>query len=469
MKLIHSALALTLTLGVSALALEAAQAQAAVQAQTARPAAEVQRDWSPSGWPDRIVLTPAADASTGLSVAWRTDARQTEAVAEIAPSIGSPAVEMNARPVSGVTVSGVERGGQGLYHSARFTGLTPGRAYVYRVKGAEGWSEWLTFRTAEAAISPFRILYFGDTQNNILAKGARTIRQGLLRTSPDVVVHAGDLTGRSRDWEWAEWTAAGGFGFASVPQIPAAGNHEYGDDDNGQRQLGPLWSAQFALPANGVAEGAARPTSYYTDYQGVRFVVLDGTAALDLKALDAQTQWLDATLASSRARWNIVVQHQPIYTCARPRDTETLKAAWEPIYRARGVDMVLQGHDHCYSRITDGAGAAVSDRNREAGAPQGPVYLVSVAGPKMYGLNDRAGTQPDRVAADTQLYQTIDVTSDRLTFRAYTAAGDLYDAFELTRQADGSNRLTESESLPGPRLCVDRTGPDGGACIGSPK
>lgn len=397
MKPLH--LALTLTLSVSVLALDAVHAQEAAPA--APQPAKVERGWSPSGWPDRIVLTPAADAATGLSVAWRTDARQAEAVAEIAPAIGSPAVEMNARTVSGVTVSGEERGGQGRYHAVRFTGLTPGQAYVYRVKGADGWSEWLTVRAAEASVAPFRILYLGDTQNDILTKGARTIRQGLMRTSPDVVVHAGDLTGRSRDWEWGEWTAAGGFGFAMLPQIPAAGNHEYSDDDNGQRRLGPLWSAQFALPANGVAAGAAQPTSYYTDYQGVRFIVLDGTAALDLAALDAQTQWLDATLASSGARWNIVVQHQPIYTCARPRDTEALKAAWEPIYRARGVDMVLQGHDHCYSRVTDAAGGAASDRNREAGAAQGPVYLVSVTGAKMYGLNDRAGTQPDRVAADT--------------------------------------------------------------------
>lgn len=62
------------------------------------------------------------------------------------------------------------------------------------------------------------------------------------------------------------------------------------------------------------------------------------------------------------------------------------------------------------------------------------------------------------------------MTSDRLKFRAYTAAGDLYDAFELTRQADGFNRLTEEVGvLPDPRLCRDGAGPDGGACIGSPK
>ena len=443
----------------------------AVLAQTEPKATEeVRQAWTPGGWPDRVVLTPGADASTEMAVSWRTDLRQTEALAEIAPSISSSAMEMNARPVQGVSVSGVDRGGQGMYHSVRFKDLTPGQAYVYRLRGADGWSEWHNLRAAGAAGTPFRILYLGDTQNDILAKGGRTTRKALLRTAPDVMVHAGDLTGRSRDWEWGEWTAVGGFAYASVPQIPAAGNHEYSDDDAGQRKLGPLWSAQFALPANGVASGAARPTTYYTDHQGVRFIVLDGTAALSLGALDEQTHWLDRTLAESPARWNIVIQHQPIYTCARPRDTEELKAAWSPIFVARRVDLVLQGHDHCYSRISDPDGADAGRVGRAAGVPQGPVYLVSVTGSKMYGLNDRAGFQPDRVAADTQMYQTIDVSDDRLVFRAYTATGELYDAFDLNRQADGSNQLIDApEPLPAPRLCQDGAGPDGGACLGRPR
>lgn len=457
---------LLLSVGLS-LALGLAMPAAAQNAGGA--ATPARQTWAPSGLPDRVVLSPGADAAREMAVAWRTDARQTEAAAEIVESMDGPAFERQARSLVGISLDGAATGGQGRYHTVRFTNLKPGADYLYRVKGADGWSEWLSFRTASAdATAPFRILYFGDTQNSILSKGARTIRAGLLRTSPDVVVHAGDLTGRSQDWEWGEWTAAGGYGYAMVPQIPAAGNHEYSDDDDGKRQLGPLWAAQFALPENGAA-GVAE-TSYYTDYQGVRFIVLDGTAATSLDGLDTQTRWLDQTLASSTARWNIVVQHQPIYTCARPNDTEALKAAWEPIYRARNVDMVLQGHDHCYSRITDGAGKAAGAERRAAGTPQGPVYVVSVAGPKMYGLNDRALSQPDRVAADTQMYQTIDVEAGRLRYRAYTVSGGLYDAVDIVRAADGSKSLREpAEALPPPRLCDGETGPDGLPCVGSAK
>ncbi|MNJ24218.1 3',5'-cyclic adenosine monophosphate phosphodiesterase CpdA [compost metagenome] len=368
---------LAISLPVSALA----QSDVQPPAQTSAAAEAPTPAWAPSGLPDRIVLSPGADAAREMAVAWRTDVRQTEAVAELVEAVDGPAYEDGARTLTGVSVDGAALSGQGRYQTVRFSDLKPATPYLYRLKGADGWSEWLSFRTASTdASAPFRILYFGDTQNSILSKGARTIRNGLLRTSPDVVVHAGDLTGRSHDWEWGEWTAAGGYGFAMVPQIPATGNHEYTDDDDGPRQLGPLWPVQFALPDNGAEQ--APETSYYTDYQGVRFIVLDGTAATSLDALDSQTRWLDQTLASSPARWNIVVQHQPIYTCARPNDTEALKAAWEPIYRAHGVDMVLQGHDHCYSRLTDAEGKQAGAARRAAGEPQGRSMWSPSPGPR---------------------------------------------------------------------------------------
>jgi len=139
------------------------------------------------------------------------------------------------------------------------------------------------------------------------------------------------------------------------------------------------------------------------------------------------------------------------------------------VFEARKVDLVLQGHDHCYSRLTAEGGKTVSAKARADGKVQGPVYLVSVTGSKMYGLNDRSGTQPDRVAEDTELYQVVDVAEDRLQFRTYTASGRLYDGFDLTRHADG-NRLAEIPEAAGPvRRCAGRMGPDGVPCTADPK
>ncbi|MFK4056383.1 fibronectin type III domain-containing protein [Brevundimonas sp. NPDC046655] len=428
--------------------------------------------WAAKGWADRIVLTPAADAARGAGVAWRTDARQTAAEAQIAEEIDGPLLGFTARTVTGTTGPIQNENGQALYHQVRFDGLKPDTRYVYRVRAADGWSEWLPFRTAKAEFAPFRFIYLGDTQNDILEIGSRVIRSAFKEAGPAaLVVHAGDLVAQREvkvhDDEWGEWTEAGGRAFAMTPQLPATGNHEYVDHilpgGEESRVLGPHWALQFALPDNG-ADGV-KATSYFVDYQGVRFIVLDGTAALDLGGLESQTRWLDATLASSPARWNVALFHQPIYTCARPQDTEELKAAWKPIFDARNIDLVLQGHDHCYGRVSNPAGAEASRADSAAGRPQGPVYVVSVTGSKMYGLNDRADTQPVRAAENTELYQLIDVEADRLSFRAFTATGQLYDAFTLTRGSDGRNRLTESDqSLLALRRCDGAAGPDNRPC-----
>lgn len=427
--------------------------------------------------PDRIVLTPGADAATEMAVAWRTDVAQATAEVELAPALDGPVLAQAATKLSGSTRKIDTENGPAHYHQMRFTGLKPATSYAYRVKGAAGYSEWLQFRTAAAGFAPFRFIYLGDTQNNILSYGSRVIRQAFHSTaSPALVMHAGDLVSQRDDLvhddEWGEWNQAGGFHYATVPQVPAPGNHEYVDvplpDGEETKALGPHWPLQFALPDNGAA--AAKPTSYFLDYQGVRFVILDGTAALELGALASQTEWLKSVLKDRKSRWTVVSFHQPIYTCARPKDTEMLKAAWAPVFEQYRVDLVLQGHDHCYSRLTSAQGKAVSAKRHKAGTAQGPVYVVSVTGSKMYALNDRAFKQPDRVAEDTELYQVIEVGAQRLDYTAYTASGRHYDSFSLTRGKDGRNRFVASKTvLPPIRQCVDGLGPDGFACTARAK
>ncbi len=432
--------------------------------------------YAPRNLADRIVLTAGADPAREMAVAFRTETAQATAEAEIALSVDGPTLDEKAKRVTGTSMPVDSSYGRALYHQVHFEGLTPDTVYNYRVKGAAGWSEWYQFRTAAAADKPFRFLYLGDIQNGILTYASRVIRQAF-HANGDIrlVVHAGDLVGQrddlDHDDEWGEWNQAGGYNYAIVPQLPATGNHEYVDDikpdGTESRRLGPYWPAQFALPKNGVKPVEA--TTYYVDYQGVRFIILDGTAAIDLGSMQAQTDWLDKTLASSKANWNVVLFHQPVFTCARPNDTPEIKAAWKPVFEKRKVDLVLQGHDHCYSRLTAEAGREASAKARADGMVQGPVYLVSVTGSKMYRLNDRTPWQPDKVAEATELYQIVDVEPKRIKFRTFTASGRLYDGFDLTRTGRG-NRLSElAEPTLATRRCSGEVGPDGGACVASGK
>ncbi|MQT39335.1 MULTISPECIES: metallophosphoesterase family protein [unclassified Pseudomonas] len=428
--------------------------------------------YAASGLADRIVLTPGANPAREMAVTFRTDTHQQASQLQLAVALDGPQLAKAAHTLEGTQLSLDTENGPALYHQVRLHDLQPDTAYVYRVKGAEGWSEWLQFRTAAETFKPFSFIYMGDVQNDILSLASRSIRQALRSVAnPALIVHAGDLVSQRDDLvhddQWGEWNQAGGYNYGMIPQVVAIGNHEYLDgtnpDDSESRTLSPHWNRQFALPDNGVP--GLKNTTYVMDYQGVRFIVLDGTAALDMGTLAEQTKWLENSLKNSPARWNIVVNHQPVFTCARPEDTEPLKAAWKPLFERYKVDLVLQGHDHCYSRVTSEAGRAASRADRASGKVQGPVYMVSVAGSKMYGLNDRAHLQPDRSAEETQLYQTIDVQDSRLEVRSYTAAGKLYDAFDLKRDAQNRNHLSEPmKSLPAERACTGTAGPDGYPC-----
>lgn len=435
------------------------------------------KPFAATGYPDRVVITPGANPATEMGIAWRTDSRQQTADVKFAPAIDGPNVAHFAKPMTGTSGDIANENGAARYHQIRLSGLKPDSAYLYRVKGADGWSEWFQFRTAAAEFRPFTFLYFGDTQNEILSVASRVIREAFNATSsPALAIHAGDLVAQREekvhDDEWGEWTAAGGHHYASIPQLPATGNHEYVDAiyANGEetRLLGPHWPLSFALPQNGAA--GAKATTYSVDYQGVRFIVLDGTAAIDLGAMETQVKWLDGLLADNPNRWTVALFHQPVFTCARPDNIADINAQWKPVFEKRNIDLVLQGHDHCYGRITSEQGKAVSARAQASDQPQGPVYLVSVTGAKMYGLNDRSSTQPDRVAEDTQLYQRIEVEADTLTFRALTATGRLYDGFELSRKADGTKRIRTLDGVTGPdRRCAAGTGPDGAPCVAEVK
>ncbi|RZA07071.1 MAG: metallophosphoesterase family protein, partial [Proteobacteria bacterium] len=289
--------------------------------------------------PDRIVLSPAEDPATGMGVSWRTDMAMAQTIAQLVEMVPSPSFGQRAQAVEGTSVATVSENGEARYHKVRFTGLKPDTAYAYRVQGSGGFSEWHQFHTASAEEQPFSFIYFGDTQNSILDIGSLAWRRALLQAgNPELVLHAGDLVASRDDLvhddEWGQWTQAGGWALATVPQVVAAGNHEYLDviqpDGTEDRRLGDHFKLSFALPGNGAA--GAEATTYALDYQGVRIVVLDGTSALDLGTLEAQTAWLEARLAETTSRWKVVLMHQPIFTCARPNNTPKIKQAWQPLF-----------------------------------------------------------------------------------------------------------------------------------------
>jgi hypothetical protein len=404
--------------------------------------------YHPTRHPDRIVLIPGADAAHEAAVTWRTGVGMRKAQLQWSKASDSPGLHRLASMVTGRTQILNTRNGVAHHHSARLTGLEPDTLYAYRVRGDGTWSEWLQFKTAAMTFKPFSLLYFGDAQNSVRSHFSRVIRGGF-SASPGVslMLHAGDLVNQregNHDDEWGEWFEAGGFLNGMVATIPVAGNHEYLDSDSSgdspRRILSPHWARQFSPPRNG-PEGF-EDTVYSVRYSGVLIVVLDSMRALDEPGAAAiQARWLDELLTRDESRWVIVSHHHPVFSVALGRDNPALREHWVPVYERHGVDMVLQGHDHVYGR-----GQNIPEGNTSLTQAGGPVYVVSVAGPKQYLAVDAGRKGLDRIGEDMQLYQMIRLEAQRLRYQSLTVTGKQYDAFDIEYRSDGSKFVTLHQS-----------------------
>lgn len=412
--------------------------------------------------PDRVILVADQHPWRSQTVNWRTNHAVTEAVAQITEAHDTPGLHLTARTVTGTVRPRTTENGLAHHHSVTFDDLRPDTLYAYRVRGQGTWSEWFQFRTAKRGFAPFTFFYFGDAQNSVRSHFSRVIREAFMEHArPALMLHAGDLVNLRagiHDDEWGEWFEAGGFLHAMVPSIPVTGNHEFVNeedaDGNRIRVLSHLWEAQFTVPGNGPP--GLRDTVYFVEHQGVLFIVLDSTRALEDESLAIlQAEWLEQRLRENTHRWVIVSHHHPMQSVSLGRDNPILREHWQPLYQRYGVDLVLQGHDHTYGR-----GANVPEGSTLVDNEVGTVYVVSVAGPKMYLVSEEAREEMTRVGEEVQLYQVIAVEEDRLRFESRTVSGQLYDAFDIRRLQDGRNALVD-RMPPGmlERICTNPSRP----------
>ncbi len=410
------------------------------------------KDWSrASAHPDHIVLTPTEEPYKAMAVTWRTDTTINQGFIEFAPATAAPKFWRNAREAKAKTLkfdgkNVLTAGDVAHYHTVVMKNLRPGSLYAYRVGDGNIWSEWIQFRTATKEAKPFSFLYVGDAQNNVFELWSRLIREGY-RKNPDAsfIVHAGDLINDAHSsQQWHEWFEAGGWIHSSIGSVPLPGNHEYDpineeDIRKHNDHLSVQWPFQFNLPKNGPKD--LRETVYYFDYQDVRFVILN-----TMEKQKEQISWLKDVLDKNPNKWTVAAFHHPIFSASEGRDNLRLRELWQPIFDKYQVDLVIQGHDHAYAR---GTIPLEEEKNLTEGVNvqtrTGPVYVVSVSGGKMYDLKEKGWgiyeAKRDRAAENTQLIQSINIDNDTLEYKAYTAVGEVYDAFSIQKASDNGRNI----------------------------
>ena len=123
--------------------------------------------------------------------------------------------------------------------------------------------------------------------------------------------------------------------------------------------------------------------------------------------------------------------HHPVFGVhGGKQDSPKRRATLQPAFDRNGIDLVLQGMTHTYSRtgrMRHAHGDGVGHTHEETAETNVPIGLrarddqtgtvvVSVGGPKMLGLVK----QPFMVKAteNTQLYQVVSIDGDELTYSA---------------------------------------------------
>ena len=171
----------------------------------------------------------------------------------------------------------------------------------------------------------------------------RTLNTALAE-NPDVnfVISAGDQvnkTGAAKEEEYASYLSADAL--TSLPVATTIGNHD---------SLNPDYAYHFNNPNNTENGKTAAGGDYYYSYGDGLFIVLNTN---NYNVAEHQNTIEEAVKAYPDATWRVVTIHQDIYGSGLDHsDTDgmILRTQLTPIFDANDIDVVLQGHDHTYSR-----------------------------------------------------------------------------------------------------------------------
>lgn len=421
--------------------------------------------------PNRITATFHGDPSTRRAFTWYQDGEGLHPQVVVSTDPTFPTAATRRVDASGE----LSEDGEQLFRGV-LSDLTPATTYHYRVGDGSGevWSPAGTFVTAAAEPEAFTFLDITDTQAKGVAEAERSAAtlSKALKASPEAefVVHNGDVVqgmvpDDQLEDDWRDLLGASQKSLLSTTFAPVSGNH----DDAKNRFVD-----HFTLDTEPEQDTTTGAWYSYT-YNGVHFMMLNTNDGGDLGVSDAQVEWLRRDAAAARkagADWLVLTMHKGAYTAsnhANDVDVVALRDRLVPLIDEFDIDLVLQGHDHYFSRSRP----LVSDPNGVAGAravdgdvitevvggvhldyqvdPEGTVYVLpNTAGAKKYGqvtssdvfdleqylqLFDRLGSLRRPVS---ETFLEVGVTRQRMTLKRYEIVGQgqpvLAEGFGIDRQ-----------------------------------
>jgi hypothetical protein len=382
-----------------------------------------------------IVLTPGANIAE-LNLAWYSTSKKSSLVQIALKSAMTGSDFPVASSQSFYCTVSTALSGYRCYYSNKAVArsLAPATEYVYRLgDGAGNWTPVYNYTTRHE--DQFGFLTVGDPQIGAGKGWTNTVTKAL-KYFPDAafLLSAGDQVETCNN----QAQFSGFFipeEFRSLPIAPALGNHDAGASDYGNH---------FNLPNLSNIYGVSYPGSadYYFTYGNTLFMVLNTNNTSGAGHAAFIRSAVQATPAST---WRIVIFHHDIYgsaTHSTERSILNLRASLFPIFDDCAIDLVINGHDHSYTRTYPLKGdiAQVNqavDPSGNAVNPGGTVYytLNSSSGSKYYELkrfSECYAAVRSQIKVPTFSY--VGINDNILSFDTYrTDNMELVDTYSITK------------------------------------
>lgn len=392
-----------------------------------------------------LSLTESGTQSYALRFTMPASVQGTQSVQYIPEQYRS---SLNAEYLKSASVSRQVTGGENDFFEAKLTELSPGIEYTYRIGSEGNWSKWYSFATPSASTDTFSFIYMSDTQadpdTGSYAEWGELLSSALEGFSPSFAMLGGDSVNDGDDLsEWADLFTAAGESFASIPLMTTAGNHDYTN----------TYTSLFNMPKNGPV--GLEEYIYSFDYANAHFVVMDSNSMGNSDNASLISSWLADDLAdASGATWKIVMFHHPAYNITGNSKDETraqvIREKYMPVFEQHGVDMILCGHQHIYSRTYPMLnGQVVSHRDG------GIVQLMMVSGAKHYQASNYDYINFTKEADSA--YAQIEISGNSISIVAKDKSGNLIDEYGWSKNSvssqsvhifdeNGENELTSISS-----------------------
>ncbi|MFI5889073.1 fibronectin type III domain-containing protein [Actinoplanes sp. NPDC051513] len=372
-----------------------------------------------------IILGVGANESQRI-VTWYSSADNAQQV-QVAPTADlangefpASAVTFAAAGAANIATSG------GFNRHATVTGLKEHTAYSYRVGSEGNWSPAYAFKTQDFE-GDYDFLFYGDPQIGSSGDVARD-QAGWVDTvnvstaanpNAELLVSGGDqVETANTETQWNAFLAPEQL--RQYPWVATIGNHDVGGKAYEQHLYTPNTDRSGAFYSNGQPNGTQSGGDYWFIYKDTLFIDLNSNSYATSQGGGgdaAHVQYVTDTVKAhgGEAKWTVLVYHHSIYSPAdhaKDGDNKIRRTDFPTAFSNLGVDLVLQGHDHSYSRsyeIKNGAKANPDEKPGQGDVftgPGGVIYVTanSASGSKYYDITapDNSGTSGAGNGADPQ-------------------------------------------------------------------